>query len=57
MQRANLTLYFLAQVVFVSGSVLIVTLGGIVGSEMAPNPSLATLPLSLSQACSGPTPG
>ena len=47
MQRANLTLYFLAQVIFVSGSVLIVTLGGIVGSEMAPNPSLATLPLSL----------
>lgn len=47
MQRANLTLYFLAQVVFVSGSVLIVTLGGIVGSKMAPNPSLATLPLSL----------
>ena len=47
MQRTNLTLYFLAQVVFVSGSVLIVTLGGIVGSEMAPHPSLATLPLSL----------
>ncbi len=47
MQRTNLTLYFLAQVIFVSGSVLIVTLGGIVGSEMAPHPSLATLPLSL----------
>ena len=47
MQRTNLTLYFLAQVVFVSGSVLIVTLGGIVGSAMAPHPSLATLPLSL----------
>ncbi len=47
MQRTNLTLYFLAQVIFVSGSVLIVTLGGIVGSEMAPHPSLATLPPSL----------
>ena len=47
MRRVNLTLYFLAQVVFVSGSVLIVTVGGIVGSEMAPDPSLATLPLSL----------
>ena len=47
MPNTNLTLYFLAQVVFVSGSVLIVTLGGIVGSEMAPHPSLATLPLSL----------
>ena len=47
MTRTNLTLYFLAQVIFVSGSVLIVTLGGIVGSELAPHPSLATLPLSL----------
>ncbi len=47
MLRANLCLYFLAQVIFVSGSVLIITLGGIVGSEMAPHPSLATLPLSL----------
>ena len=47
MQRTNLTLYFLAQVIFVSGSVLLVTLGGIVGSELAPHPSLATLPLSL----------
>ncbi len=46
-RRANLTLYFLAQVIFVSGSVLIVTLGGIVGSELAPHPSLATLPPSL----------
>ena len=47
MPRTNLPLYFLVQVVFVSGSVLVVTLGGIVGSEMAPHPSLATLPLSV----------
>ena len=47
MQRTNLTLYFLAQVILVSGSVLILTIGGIVGSELAPHPSLATLPLSL----------
>ncbi|MCZ0944420.1 MAG: MFS transporter [Gammaproteobacteria bacterium] len=47
MPHTNLPFFFLAQVVFVSGSVLVVTLGGIVGSEMAPHPSLATLPLSL----------
>ena len=47
MPPRNLTLYFLAQLIFVSGSVLIVTLGGIVGSEMAPDPTLATLPLSV----------
>ena len=47
MPAHNLILYFLAQLIFVSGSVLIVTLGGIVGSAMAPDPALATLPVSL----------
>ena len=32
---------------FVTGTVLLVTLGGIVGSELAPARVLATLPLSL----------
>lgn len=43
----NVLLLFLAQVVFVSGSVLTVTIGGIVGSRLAPAPGLATLPVSL----------
>ena len=42
----NLALYFLAQLIFTSGTILIVTLGGIVGNEIAPDPALATLPLS-----------
>ncbi|MEE4384606.1 MAG: MFS transporter [Pseudomonadales bacterium] len=43
----NVLLLFLAQVVFVSGSVLTVTIGGIVGSRLAPTAALATLPVSL----------
>ena len=46
MAKRNLPLYFLAQLVFTSGTILVVTLGGIVGNEMAPDPALATLPLS-----------
>lgn len=47
MVARNLALYFLAQLVFTSGTVLVVTLGGIVGNDLAPNPALATLPLSV----------
>ena len=43
----NVCLLFLTQLIFVSGSVMIVTIGGIVGSELAPNPSLGTLPVAL----------
>ena len=45
-QRVNLPLYFLAQLVFTAGTILIVTLGGIVGNTIAPDPAWATLPLS-----------
>lgn len=47
MTHRNIALLFVAQLVFVSGSVLIVTIGGIIGSETAPDPALATLPLAL----------
>ena len=47
MLQRNIVLLFLAQLIFTSGSVVIVTLGGIAGSELAPMPSLATLPISL----------
>ena len=46
MPAHNLSLYFLAQLVFTAGTNLIVTLGGIVGSAIAADPALATLPLS-----------
>lgn len=46
MPARNLSLYFLAQLVFTAGTNLIVTLGGIVGSAIAADPALATLPLS-----------
>ncbi|MEM8768273.1 MAG: MFS transporter, partial [Pseudomonadota bacterium] len=36
-----------AQCMFVTGTVLLVTLGGIVGSELAPSAVLTTLPMSL----------
>jgi len=43
----NLGCLFFAQVIFVAGTVLLVTMGGIVGSKLATDPELATLPLSL----------
>lgn len=43
----NTAILCLAQCMFVTGTVLMVTLGGIVGSELAPTPVLATLPMSL----------
>ena len=43
----NLIVLLLAQMVFVSASALNVTLGGIVGSELAPTAALSTLPVSL----------
>ncbi len=47
MPPRNLALYFLAQAIFGSGTVLILTVGGLVGSQMAPDPALASLPLSV----------
>lgn len=43
----NLALLFLAQLAFVAGTVVLVTLSGIVGSGLTSNPNLATLPISL----------
>ena len=47
MTGKNLPVLFLAQLIAVSGSVLIVTIGGLVGTELAPDPALSTLPLSV----------
>ena len=43
----NLGVLFFAQIIFVSGSVLFVIMGGIIGSTLATDPEFATLPLSL----------
>ncbi len=42
----NIIILFFTQLIFVSGTVLTVTVGGIVGNELAPDAALATLPLS-----------
>ena len=43
----NLSLLIGAQLAFVSGSVITVTMGGIIGAKIAPTASIATLPVSL----------
>ena len=43
----NLAILVAVQAVAVTGTVALVTLGGIVGRDLAPTPALATLPLSL----------
>jgi MFS family permease len=43
----NLCILFFCQLVSATGTIVIVTLGGIIGSMLAGNPALATLPVSL----------
>lgn len=43
----NLIVLFFCQMVFTTGTVLLVTVGGIVGYELAPDPAWATLPVAL----------
>ncbi|HSD68397.1 MAG TPA: MFS transporter, partial [Woeseiaceae bacterium] len=43
----NLCILFFCQLVSATGSIVIVTLGGIIGSMLAGNPAFATLPVSL----------
>ncbi|MDH3642650.1 MAG: MFS transporter [Gammaproteobacteria bacterium] len=47
MLNRNVIILFFTQLIFVSGSIVLVTLGGIVGNELASSRSLATLPLSV----------
>lgn len=47
MFQRNLIILLLAQVCFTSASILLVTIGGIVGASLAPSPALTTLPVSL----------
>jgi len=43
----NLLILFVCQLVFVTGTVLLVTVGGLVGYALASTPGLATLPVAL----------
>ena len=43
----NLWILFVCQSISVSASIVMVTLGGIIGGELASRPALATLPVSL----------
>ncbi len=43
----NVYLLFLAQALFQTASILVITLSGIVGLEMTPDKNLATLPLAM----------
>lgn len=47
MRYTNLIILFFCQLVSVSGSIIFATIGGIVGSNLASDPVLATLPITL----------
>lgn len=47
MFNKNLLILIFCQFLGTSGSVLLITIGGIIGSELAPNKALATLPVTL----------
>jgi MFS family permease len=47
MHYSNLGILFFCQLVSVSGSIIFATIGGIVGSSLASDPALATLPITL----------
>lgn len=47
MSVRNLTILFTCQLISATGSIVLVTLGGIIGSTLGSNPALATLPVSM----------
>jgi len=47
MSIRNLIILFVCQLISSTGSIVVVTLGGILGASLASNPSFATLPISL----------
>ena len=47
MLNRNLAILFSCQLISVCSSLVMVTLGGIIGSSLSGNPALATLPVSL----------
>ena len=47
MQKGNLVILVICQLISATGSIVMVTLGGIIGSTLTGNQALATLPLSM----------
>lgn len=47
MSVRNLSILFFCQLISATGAIVLVTLGGIIGSTLASNPAFATLPVSL----------
>ncbi len=47
MQVRNLVILVLCQLISATGSIVVVTLSGIIGADLAPDQSIATLPVSL----------
>ena len=47
MQKGNLLILVTCQLISATGSIVIVTLGGIIGAQLAPNPAWSTLPVSM----------
>jgi len=47
MQKGNLVILVFCQLISATGSIVMVTLGGIIGSNLAGNQALATLPVSM----------
>ncbi|MDE0660837.1 MAG: hypothetical protein OXI79_14445, partial [Gammaproteobacteria bacterium] len=45
--KRNIAILLVAQMVAITATISLVTLGGIVGRLLAPSPALSTLPLSL----------
>lgn len=47
MLNRNLVVLFVCQLIAATGAIVMVTLGGIIGGDLAENPALATLPVSV----------
>ena len=47
MNYRNLIILFFCQLISATGQIVIVTLGGVIGSSLTENQSIATLPVSL----------
>ena len=47
MHVRNILILFLCQMISATGAIVLVTLGGIIGSKLTANPALATLPISV----------
>ena len=51
MQFRNILILTACQLISATGAIIVVTLGGIIGSQLATDPTLATLPVSIMVLC------